>query len=345
MHKYLIIVRARLKRDGSDRRGMALLLTLLVTVILTVVVLEFNYLMRVHATLSGNLADELKAEATARAGVERAKALLLNDEIADAKEKLLKDSLDEDWAAEISTTTEAVAMNVVISDEMSKFNLNRLLNRAAAETERESVNMYMIENVRQLFDLLDLDPNLVYGIVDWVDQDDEEEPFGAEREHYESLEPPIRCKNGPIDSLEELLFIEGFDAELVYGEGDTPGLAEFVTICGDEEGLININTAPEEVIAAALNSESSALRVVELREVLPFKDLQDAAGRLPDINFAGKFTTGSSFFSVSSTGQVLSDGAPVRELTLNALLRVRREEGKAGRPVFTIDTLSWKAEK
>lgn len=324
---------------------MALLLTLLTTVILTVIVLEFNYLMRVHATLSGNLADNLKAETVAKAGVEKAKASLLNDMVADSREGLPKDSLDEDWASEISTMTEGSEMNVLVTDEMSKFNLNRLLNRATAKTGTEAANMYMVENVRRLFELLDLDPNLVYGIVDWIDENDDEEPFGAERLHYESLEPPIRCKNGPIDNLEELLFIEGFDTEILYGEEDTPGLSEFVTICGDEEGLININTAPEEVIAAALNSQSFALRLVETRDTLPFENLEDVTSRLPDIDLGGKFTTGSSFFSVSSTGRVLSGGSPVREVKLKTLLRLTQEQGRAGKTIFSIDTVSWKAER
>ncbi len=345
MNKYLIINRVGLIRSRSDERGMALLLTLMVTAILTVVVLEFNYLMRVHATLSGNLADDLKAESVARAGVEKAKALLLNDMMADSREDFPKDSLDEDWASEITATNEDSEMTVLVTDEMSKFNLNRLLKRATAENDTEAANMYMIENVGRLFELLDLDPNLVYGIVDWIDANDDEEPFGAERLHYESLEPPIRCKNGPIDSLEELLYIEGFDAEILHGDEDTPGLSEFVTVCGDEEGLININTAPEEVIAAALNSESLAVRIVETRDTSPFPNLQDVSSRLPDIDLGGKFTTGSSFFSVSSTGRVLSGGSPVREVKLKMLLKRTQEQGHTGRTSFSIDTVSWKAER
>ena len=236
MNKYLIIVRVRSIKERSDERGMALLLTVLVTVILTVVVLEFNYLMRVHATLSSNLADDLKAETAARAGVERAKAILLNDIIADLREGFLIDSPDEDWASEIMISSQTSEMNTIISDEMSKFNLNRLVNKAVVEAETEAVNMYMVENIRRLFELLDIDPNLVYGIVDWIDVNNEEEPFGAESFHYESFEPPIKCKNGQLDSLEELLFIEGFDTEILYGDDDVPGLCEFVTVCGDEKG-------------------------------------------------------------------------------------------------------------
>jgi general secretion pathway protein K len=345
MKKYLTKIRGQSSRDHFDERGMALLLTLLVTVILTVVVLEFNYLMRVHATLSGNLLDDLKAEIAARNGVERAKAILLNDLLADSKEGISLDSMEDEWASEIKISSQTSEADMVISDEMSKFNLNRLMNRAVAEAESETINMYMVENVRRLFELVDIDPNLVYGIVDWIDEDSEEEPFGAEDPHYASLEPPIRCKNSALDSLEELLFIEGFSVEILYGEDDVPGLSEFLTICGDESGLININTAPEEVIAAALNSESLASLVVETRNASPFEDLDDMTTRLPDVNFAGKFTTQSSFFYVVSTGRVLSGDIAGREVKFKTVLKRTREQDDSGKKYFSIDTVSWKMER
>ena len=345
MNKYLIIIRNTLIKDRFDERGIALLLSLLVTVILAVVVLEFNYLMRVHATLSGNLVDDLKAEAAARGGVEKAKAILMNDLLNDSQEDVAKDSSDEEWASEIATTTDTLETTTVISDEMSKLNLNRLVRRAVTDAGTESVNIYAVEDVRRLFELLDIDPNLVYGIVDWIDANEEEGPYGAENPYYESLEPPVQCKNGPLDSLEELLFIEGFDERILYGEEDVPGLNEYVTICGDEMGLININTAPEEVIAAALNSESLASIVIDGREAAPFKDSEDMSARLPDVNLGGKFTTGSSFFSVSSFARILSGDAVIREMKLTTLLKRTKEQEDSGETRFSIDTVSWKAER
>jgi general secretion pathway protein K len=324
---------------------MALILTLLVAVILTVVVLEFNYMMRVHATLSGNLADDLKVETDARAGVEMAKAILLNDMTDDIKEGFLIDSLDEEWAEEIAIEEQTAEIQTVITDEMAKFNLNRLVNKVTAESETEALNLYMIDNVRRLFELLELDPNLVYGIVDWIDRNDDEEPFGAEALHYKLLDPPITCKNGPLDSLEELLYIEGFDAEILYGEGELPGLEEFVTVCGKEDGRININTARAEVVAAALNSESAASIVLEMRNASPFKDRTDLTTRMPDVDLATKFTTRSSFFRVTSTARILSDEAVVRKMTLRTLLKRVQEQEEGGEGYLSIDTVFWKMER
>jgi len=327
---------------------MALLLTLLITVVLSVVVLEFNYLMRVHATLSGNMVDDLRAEAAAAAGVETAMAALINDIAADAEDGVYNDTLDEEWNEEIKLEIQSSTVTAVISDEMSKLNLNRLIERPATELDIEGTNIQMVENVRRLFESLELDPNLVDEIVDWIDENNEEEPFGAESSYYESLNPPIKCKNGPLDSINELLFMEGFDEEVLYGDGDTPGLTEFVTICGDERGSVNINAARDEVIAAVLNSESLASMVIDMRENSPFESAEDMATRLPDIDLPEKFTTRSSFFLVSSRGLVfpggaLEEGTPIREVKLSALLkRVSGEEGLEG-DYFSIETVYWKA--
>lgn len=331
-------------------------MTLLVTVILTVVVLEFNYLMRVHATLSGNVVEDLRAEAAARAGVEKAKALLLNDALADFETGKTADTLEEEWASEIKMETASSAAEARVSDEMSKLNVNRLITRPATEYDIESTNMSMVESFRRLFELLEIDPNLVDCIVDWLDENDQEQPFGAENSYYESLDPPIKCKNGPMDSVEELLLVSGFDKNILYGDDDNPGLAEFVTVFGDEDGLVNINTAPEEVLAAVLNSEGLASTIVDMRQTSPFENAQDIAGRLPEANLAGKFTTRSSYFLAVSSGRVAfqelqmeassTEEPPTRSVKIRTLLkRVHADAQQLEHEYLSIDTAYWKVER
>jgi hypothetical protein len=42
--------------------------------------------------------------------------------------------------------------------------------------------------------------------------------YGAESDYYTSLEPPYESKNGPLDSIEELLQVAGVTTDLLYGE-------------------------------------------------------------------------------------------------------------------------------
>jgi general secretion pathway protein K len=346
MNKYLIMEKDYWRICRLGERGMALLLTLFVTIILAVVVLEFNYLIRVHATLSGNLVDDLQTQAAARRGIETAKALLLNDLSADTEEGILADTLQEEWASEITCKTSSAVAEVRVTDEMSKLNLNSLVKDSLSETQIESVNQDMVDSVKYLFELLDIDPNLVDGIVDWVDENDQEEPFGAENEYYESLEAPLKCKDGPLDSIEELLLIKGFDSKMLYGDEENPGLAAFVTVFGDAKGSVNINTADEKALAAILKSEAAAQTIVDAREDDPFETSADIAARLPDLELKGRMTTGSSYFLVSSLGALPAEGEPTRQVKIKTFLKRRTPEGlQVEENYLTIETAYWKMER
>ena len=67
---------------------------------------------------------------------------------------------------------------------------------------------------------LDIDnaPELIAGILDWRDEDDETREGGAENTYYNTLDPPYNAKNGPFDSVEELLLVRGITAAILYGE-------------------------------------------------------------------------------------------------------------------------------
>ncbi|MBI4831347.1 MAG: type II secretion system minor pseudopilin GspK [Candidatus Lindowbacteria bacterium] len=346
MSKYDIISLRISRRPRLDERGIALLLTLLVTIILAVVVLEVNYLMRVHATLSGNLLDSLKAETAARSAVEKAKALLLNDFLADYKKGLASDALDEGWAAEIRIETKSGVADATISDEMGKINLNRLVKRPAAAGGAETPDTAMVESVKRLFELLELDPNLIDCIIDWIDENDQEEPFGAENPYYESLTPLMNSKDGPLDSVDELLFVKGFDSKILYGDDEKPGLVDFVTVCGDEHGFVNINTADEKVIAAIVNSESLASTIVDSRESSSFVSSEDLTTRVAGANLSGKFTVASSFFLVTSTARILPESLSGREVKIRTILRrVQPEADEQQKETVRIDTAFWKVER
>jgi len=54
-------------------------------------------------------------------------------------------------------------------------------------------------------------------ILDWIDEDDEARTYGAESAYYMSLEPPYAPKNGPLDTVEELLRVKGVTPQLLFG--------------------------------------------------------------------------------------------------------------------------------
>jgi type II secretory pathway component PulK len=54
-------------------------------------------------------------------------------------------------------------------------------------------------------------------ILDWLDEDSDPRPNGSELEYYSVLPTPYAPKNGPIDSVEELLLVRGVTPELLFG--------------------------------------------------------------------------------------------------------------------------------
>lgn len=118
---------------------------------------------------------------------------------------------------------------------------------------------------------------LVDSFYDWVDEDSiTESADGAESEYYEGLETPYTCKNGPLDTVGELMFIKGFDRNggvLLKGGLWNPeetnserqvfvsGIEGLFTTYG--EGKINVNAAPREVLLTVPSLEDADGLIVD----------------------------------------------------------------------------------
>jgi DNA uptake protein ComE-like DNA-binding protein len=68
-----------------------------------------------------------------------------------------------------------------------------------------------------LMKLPNMTEDVADSIVDWIDSDTDPRPSGAENDYYSGLSPGYRCKNGPLDSVDELLLIKGVTKELLFG--------------------------------------------------------------------------------------------------------------------------------
>jgi DNA uptake protein ComE-like DNA-binding protein len=67
--------------------------------------------------------------------------------------------------------------------------------------------------LRQLVMLPGMTVDVAAAIIDWRDPDETPTQNGAEQESY----PSYRCKNGPFETVEELLLVRGVTPELLYG--------------------------------------------------------------------------------------------------------------------------------
>ena len=259
----------------KEEKGIALIITLWVLTILSVVAFSFAYLARLEMKISGYERSRLVALGLAQAGIELAIEEIANDLNA-------YDSFDEEWRQrfvdeegslrEIEIEDEegevVGSYTLRISDEEGKININ-----AGDELSKERM-------LDELFRLLDLEEHgaIRDSILDWLDPDDLHRIEGAEDSYYESLDPPYECKDGPLDVLGELLMVKGITPEL-FKEARFP---DFLTVYS--QGAVNINTAPREVLQAVLGiNESLAQQIVDHREIEPFQNIGEILG-LPGMN-------------------------------------------------------------
>lgn len=130
-----------------------------------------------------------------------------------------------------------------LQDEERKININAI-------TEKN----YKI--LSHLISLLDFDENsaetIASSVVDWRDQDSKvtNSPYGGEDSTYMGLSKGYHCKNAPFDSVEELLLVKGVTTEIFSN------IKKFITVFPKESltFLVNIHTAPEEVLSAFARS-------------------------------------------------------------------------------------------
>jgi general secretion pathway protein K len=296
----------------KDERGFALLLSLLVILLLTVLILELDFQARADLRAAGNFRDDLKAFYLARSAVSAGEAILKEDLRFSNK----YDGLDELWAYPVPEYPlgDGVLSGSIV-DEAGKFNLNFLIDKNGRGTRAGTEVETKQKQLRRLFELLEMNPDLVDAIIDWIDKDsDPFSSFGAEDETYRRLDPPYFAKNAPFDTLEELHMVKGITDD-VYRK-----IAPYLTVYG--EGKINVNTA-DTLILQSLDigegiDESIAGRLIENRpyEQDTAKFLErlpaDVKNRLVTSQASKGIDVRSSFFSITAEGKVQNTRKIVR---------------------------------
>ena len=247
------------RRDDS---GVALILALLFIALLTVIVVEFSYETQVEASFAANQGSDLEAYLAAKSGVARGIALLASDLIESeiSGEPEFDSMLDPvPWSFGVPFEPLNGALSrTTIADEYGKINLNALFDTSSGQPEERD---FLVNVLREFFILRDPEDKespdaIVDAIMDWLDYDDGDavRAEGAENDYYNGLENPYPCKNGPMDSIEELLLIKGITPKVFFGDPkkEQLPLTEYLTVHGDWQGRVNINTARVEVIAAVM---------------------------------------------------------------------------------------------
>jgi general secretion pathway protein K len=314
--------------DGKDnsvllnQRGAALLIVLWIFIFLLVVAFDFSASVREEAAAAHRYNDETQGYYLALAGFQRGVYELLQQSAG-------RDSLGTEKRADIfdggwhEETLGGGVFRVRWLDEGGKININRA---DEGTLRRIFTNLGIEEPGRTI---------IVDSIMDWRDPDNLHRLNGAENEYYRSLTPPYTARNGPFDTVEDLLWVRGVTSELFYGYDGAYGqreenvrtiaLREIFTVDSPID-RVNLRTASAEVIhtVAGIPLEKSR-GFVEERKKLSDKTLADL---LPLLGIgAGDAALQQFVFANPAVVSVEAEGRPAQSRAARRVKGVVRTAG------------------
>jgi general secretion pathway protein K len=303
----------------ADERGVALLLALLILTLLVALILEFDAEARREYREAAAFRDNFKASMLTRAAVQAARAVLRQDFLHDKQTGEIFDGPTDLWAMPIKNYAIGDGLlSAQIQDERGKLNLNDLAANAGDEIQKKA----RIRRVERLFQLLQINPDLVDALVDWIDQDDNPQPAGAESLYYQSQKPAYRAANGALPALGDLSLVKGFTPDII------DKLSRYVTVYPQDGGApVNINTA-DPLVIQALDPEITQSIATEIVQGRPFKKKED-------LDRIGSFQSiGAKLRSVGTVYDVKSEyfsarlAITVNESTRTSLTVLQRDSNK-----------------
>ncbi|QEG22444.1 type II secretion system minor pseudopilin [Mariniblastus fucicola] len=221
----------------NDRGGSILLIVLVTVAILALSVLSFSSLMLVEEQAARVMTRRIQSKYLVESGMEYTRMFLARPEseivesgglwnnedtfrgvaaVADINNPGRNSSIGRFTLVAPGLNDDGIpegTRNGVVN-ESSKININVLpyYDYYDALSEEEPTIARGI-----LMGLPDMEEEIADAILDFIDLDDEERENGTESSYYRGLSPAYQAKNGPLDSIDELLLVRGVTPELLFG--------------------------------------------------------------------------------------------------------------------------------
>ena len=264
----------RTRATKTKREGFVIIVVLCMVVTLSVLLLIFNEESRANLSAVEDFRMSAQALNYARAGLNVVIAAAAASSGAD-----VDPSQPNLTSGESTISIDRGECRIKVTQESSKLNVN-LLKDAGGKLDRTK-----IDHLLRLIDTLNrdaaaesnIDYSIVPAIIDWIDTDDEVTslPFvkhknmGAESSYYRRSSPPYKCRNAPIETIEELLQVKGMSPEVL------DRLRDCLTVYGD--GKININSVSKLMLESLSEEMDATLAriIIERRRLKPFESVDE----------------------------------------------------------------------
>lgn len=309
-----------------DEGGFALLAVILVVALLSVVVTELVFSMRLEAGMVRAYREGVLAEHLAEAALHQAMRELSSDaqfQVPDEEGQLVlyrvaPGSVFPTRLPALPRTRVplgAGAFSYRISDEEGRLNLN---TAGPLRLDRLLAAIGLEKSARDV---------ITDSLEDWRDANEAHRVNGAESEDtYLKLPVPYRARNADLQDPAELLQVKGVTPELYYGAPGRAALAALVT--GRGRGTVNLNTAPHLVLQALGLSEAEIQEILQTRRRAPYTSVPP--------RFAGR-----GLHAGSTTFRIEAEGVMAGEPRARVVAVVQRIPGEPGsEPTMVIQ--SWR---
>ncbi len=294
-----------------SERGVAILAVMLGIALMTLIVVDFAMTSGLGFVSAANQANELRAGYLARSGINIGLGLLATDARSDAQGQTPTDTLNDVWAVPFPPMPlEGGNVSLSIVDETRKLPINSMVKNGAP-------NVLAIAKVQRLFKILDVNTDLIQGIIDWIT------PTGANAsggggDFYMRLIPPYQPRYGPMPTIGDLQMVKGFN-EAIFNR-----VSRFLTVMPMQifnsnvpalmrakvTSQVNANTASPQVIASLepelMEDQKIVQEIIEARAIRPFSRTTDIMN-LPDVGPVGQrlsqdVVMRSQFFTITGAG-------------------------------------------
>ncbi|HUT02948.1 MAG TPA: hypothetical protein VM163_03565 [bacterium] len=332
---------------GSNR-GVALLMTIWIMVLLTVMALEFSFEKRVDLLVATNFRDEAQAYYLAMAGINVALAEVLSKEYYFGS---------PDGSGELYFVSRQVTWDESGELEMDEASPSRegiRLGRGSFDyqivDERRKLDIRLSSNDERFRDLIVdsgvddmIADTIVDSMKDWRDADDFHRANGAEDDYYQAhyeeqgMSEPYLCKNANFDSVRELLLVREMTPEILFGTGNVEkygfrkeesggvgqdhefiGVFDLLTTWG---GGLYYDTASDDLLSG-LTTDARAQQELEQRESGDWTNARAQTHRVT-----------STRFTISSTGRIASSDVT------RTIVAVVKKVGSLRRP--RVEIMEW----
>ena len=208
----------RLFEAAVSRSGSALILVLILVVALSVFVLSFASDAELELRYASVASKRRQCDSLAQSGLAIATMLMEKQREISPDAEAGSGEDDDRWfeaARRLAKGQPLVGLVEDIGD-------GQVILSIEPEPGRRNVNLLTEEDWERILGNAgvpeDCWPMLIDSYGDWIDEDENARSDGAETDdYYEKLEKPYSAKNGPLDTVGELLLIRGFSETILKG--------------------------------------------------------------------------------------------------------------------------------